>query len=221
MFVSIEFINSHFENKLYTSAIQKEAKLEYLFDQIITESYLSSKLNKPYISSNSLYNSDSFTSNLELNLNDAQLMITNTKTNEAYELKNNIFASFPAFDGISVFYQTNTELVPLKELENHAKSTPASELANVNSDSSKPFSSINFQDKKQSSFLLAHSNFENIYFNILIPNSEVFKLKNITMFVAIASIIIVNLITIFIFLMIINRLSLSLSQITDASKKIS
>ena len=42
LFVSIEFINSHFENKLYTSAIQKEAKLEYLFDQIITESYLAS-----------------------------------------------------------------------------------------------------------------------------------------------------------------------------------
>ncbi len=214
LFLAIEFVNRNYDNQLLQKAQTQSSKYEFLVNQLFTESYLSKKLNKPFISSNSLYQANSFISNLVLTFDkeSGSLSLSNNSNNESFSFNNSLFKHLKNNKFTALYFSNNNKLTKINE---------TSTLFNQNTDSNQILSNIKFNDETYSSFLFQHSVFKSLYINTLVPNSDIYQHRNVMMLIIVSIILLINVITIFIYTVILKRITESLSQITDNAKKIS
>ena len=221
LFLAIEFINRNYDNKLLQIAQQENSKYEFLLNQLVTESFLSKKLNKQFISSNSLYQASSLITNLSINFDKktSSLNLLSTPSNESYSFDNTLFKHLTSYKLSSLYFLNNGVLTQI-----NGSTSLFDKVLNFSTDESSPskvFSNVNYDGNTYSSFLFQHSVFKSLYINTLVPNSDIYRHRNIMMFLIISIILLINIVTIFVYTVILKRITESLSQITENAKKIS
>ena len=217
LFFSIEYIHSRFDNKLYKLANTQSSQYEFLLNQMIVESYLSSKLNKPYISSKSLYQANAIISDLTLRFdpNSGQMHIRDSL--DQFPINLDSFNALFGIENSMLYYQINNQLI---RVSNQANVMFQKAFSFSPSDANKPLSNIEFNDSSYSSIVIPHSSLQSVFIQTFVPNASIYSQRNVILLLTISSILVINCLIIFTFIMILNRITISLSQITNNAKKI-
>ena len=220
MFISIELVQNYFDNQLSQKAQQKYIPIETMLSQIAEQSHLSAERPNDIISLNRINSNMNKAHSYEAVINNQRLFITgNTingpvpflisavnfnpnQVNLYINMNNDYYRIFNSTDSLSPF----DSKIPTTDFEDIQK---------------QPFMNHQINKSRYRSYFFNHSSIRNMVIHVMIPSSTIYIQRRNTLLFITSILLLINSFVIFIFFVILKRITMSLTQITQTAKQIS
>ena len=221
MFISIELVQNHFDNQLRQHAQQHFLPVETTLHQLAIESFLASQ--RPNASPILLADINAMTSSitqLKAGIEDQSLYLT--RPNDPTKMPFSISSSNFKPHHVAMYLKVNNELIRIY----HSLSSPSpfeprltqSEYANI---TDRPFMNHIIDGDRFRSYFFQHSTIQNLVIHVMSPSSAIFQKRQFTLLTITFLLLFINSFIIFIFFIILKRITKALSQITHSAKQMS
>ncbi len=219
MFISIELVQNHFDNQLARNAQQQFLPVETVIKQLVSQSILINKTPNTPISLKQIHSKATDLKQLNLIIKNQQLFINSPEMN--VPLRFSDIAEFN-FDQVSLYIKSNTNYIRIfrssEKLSPFDRSISANDYAEISNQS---YMNHMIDGKRFRSYFYTHSNIENLKIHVVVPSSDIFQQRRVALVVITSILLLINSFIIFIFFVILKRITMSLSQITNTAKQIS
>ena len=220
MVISIELVQNYFDNQLDQHSQKQYLPIETHLQQLTALSDLSQENNGDLISHSQITNHLTLHSKYSAFIDNQILHISEVGNQKKVPFRIESL-QFQA-DNIALYVKQNHDLIRVyKSSDSLSPYGPRILGTEAVSFLQQPHVNHSINGQRFRSYFYEHSSIKNLYVHVMIPSSDIFHYRRMTLLGITSAILFVNSVIIFIFFIILKRITQSLSQITQTAKQMS